>query len=955
MPPVRPRAMNEDRFHRIEDLFHQARVLEPAERASFLDRECGAALELRGEVESLLAHSSAGTSHARLPDTFVEAQQVIVDRGPPSEGPGTRIGSYKILQQIGEGGFGVVYMAEQLEPVRRKVALKIIKLGMDTRQVIARFEVERQALALMDHPNIARVLDAGATETGRPYFVMELVRGIPITEYCDSRRLPARKRLDLFMQVCSAIQHAHQKGIIHRDIKPSNVLVTLHDDTPVPKVIDFGIAKATSHRLTERTLFTEFRQLIGTPEYMSPDQADISGLDVDTRTDIYSLGVLLYVLLTGTTPFDPAVLRSGGHAEVQRIIRDVEPPIPSTRIHTLATRRSGPKDGSGSKSSLEEIARLRRIEPGALGRLLRGDLDWIIMKAIEKDRTRRYQNASDLAADVRRYLGNEPVLAGPPRPLYKLRKFVRRHRVGVLAGLLVAFAMIGGLTLATIGFVGANREARRSQAVSSFLQSLLDLETAGAAPVSVDEVIASGRQLFGNDHAVIGTLLMSRASSLSTAGRLDEAIDAQREALGFLRRAYQGDHASVAQALRKLGELHEQHNDPAEAEAAYREALAMSLAIHGESSSHTAELLDRLAGLLATSGGEARAQEIKELWTRTVHAYGAALGADHRTTVTKLCKFATWLHERGYNDEARPLLEEGVARARRVLGDRDHTLFWALNALGQHRIYQQQDPIATLPLVLELVEMSTELWGPKEPMTLALQAQVAWFHQMAGDQEAAGRSLTAYLDARRESAARPSIGFAMAEQQILNAMKDWIDQNPDQGRELLLYLLADAGTLVGAESAQMSALLELVGVWMAEHGFDADAESPLQLRLEFLRTKEPERTAALAESLIHLGMVKTRQGQTAEGEVLLRECLKIREGLYSAGDWRVASALGASLAAQERFEDAEPLLLAGHDGLRRSPDAPDKRKVESRQRLAELYDRWARPDDASRFRDDSPD
>ncbi len=363
--------MNEDRFHRIEDLFHKARVLEPAERASFLDRECGAALELRGEVESLLAHTSAGTSHVRLPDTFVEAQQVIVDRGPPSEGPGTRIGSYKILQQIGEGGFGVVYMAEQLEPVRRKVALKIIRLGMDTRQVIARFEVERQALALMDHPNIARVLDAGATETGRPYFVMELVRGIPITEYCDSRRLPARERLDLFMQVCSAIQHAHQKGIIHRDIKPSNVLVTLHDDTPVPKVIDFGIAKATSHRLTERTLFTEFRQFIGTPEYMSPDQADISGLDVDTRTDIYSLGVLLYVLLTGTTPFDPAVLRSGEHAEVQRIIRDVEPPIPSTRVHTLATRRAGPKDGSGSKSSLEEIARLRRIEPGALGRLQR--------------------------------------------------------------------------------------------------------------------------------------------------------------------------------------------------------------------------------------------------------------------------------------------------------------------------------------------------------------------------------------------------------------------------------------------------------------------------------------------------------------------------------------------------------------------------------------------------------
>jgi serine/threonine-protein kinase len=327
-------------LEKVESLFHKARLLDAADRAAFLDQACAGDLGLRAEVESLLAHSDSTTAQMNLRQLLDSQSATVVERGPLREGPGTRIGPYKILQQIGEGGFGVVYMAEQERPVRRKVAVKIIKLGMDTRQVIARFEAERQALALMDHPNIARVLDAGATETGRPYFVMELVRGIPITEFCDSRNLPARQRIELYIDVCQAVQHAHQKGIIHRDIKPSNVLVTLHDDRPVPKIIDFGIAKATSHRLTERTLFTEYRQLIGTPEYMSPDQADISGLDIDTRTDIYSLGVLLYELLTGTTPFDSHTLRTGGYAEIQRMIREVDPPIPSSRVTMMERRGS---------------------------------------------------------------------------------------------------------------------------------------------------------------------------------------------------------------------------------------------------------------------------------------------------------------------------------------------------------------------------------------------------------------------------------------------------------------------------------------------------------------------------------------------------------------------------------------------------------------------------------------
>jgi WD40 repeat protein/tRNA A-37 threonylcarbamoyl transferase component Bud32 len=350
---------------------------------------------------------------------------------PPSEREGDRIGRYKLLQQIGEGGCGVVYMAEQEEPVKRRVALKVIKLGMDTRNVIARFEAERQALALMDHPNIAKVLDAGATDTGRPYFVMELVRGIKITEYCDQNKLATRERLELFIQICQAIQHAHQKGIIHRDIKPSNILVTLHDGVPVPKVIDFGIAKATTdQRLTDKTLFTAYEQFIGTPAYMSPEQAEISGLDIDTRTDVYSLGVMLYELLAGSTPFDANELMSQGIDAMRKTIREKEPVRPSTRLATL------------KGEELTTTAKRRSADTAKLLHQLKGDLDWIVMKCLEKDRTRRYETANGLATDLKRHLENEPVMARPPSAAYKLQKAIRRNKLAYAAALAVTVALL---------------------------------------------------------------------------------------------------------------------------------------------------------------------------------------------------------------------------------------------------------------------------------------------------------------------------------------------------------------------------------------------------------------------------------------------------------------------------------------------------------------------------------
>ena len=415
-------------------VFGAARRLPAGERAAYLNEACVGDAVLRQRVEELLqAKDEAGD--------FLESPAAVPPGGAvpavPAEKPGDRIGRYKLLQQIGEGGCGVVYMAEQEEPVRRRVALKVIKLGMDTKQVIARFEAERQALALMDHPNIAKVLDAGATDTGRPFFVMELVRGIKITDYCDQNNLSTKERLDLFIQVCRAVQHAHQKGVIHRDIKPSNILVTVNDGVPVPKVIDFGIAKATQGRLTDKTMFTAFEQFIGTPAYMSPEQAVMTSLDIDTRSDIYSLGVLLYEMLTGKTPFDAHALLQSGLDAMRRTIREVEPPKPSARLSTMLDAERA------------TTASHRQTEPPKLIHLLKGDLDWIVMKAMEKDRARRYETANGLAADIKRHLNTEPVIARPPSRLYEFQKTVRRHKFGFGATAAVIMALAAGVVAST--------------------------------------------------------------------------------------------------------------------------------------------------------------------------------------------------------------------------------------------------------------------------------------------------------------------------------------------------------------------------------------------------------------------------------------------------------------------------------------------------------------------------
>jgi serine/threonine protein kinase len=455
---------------RVKALFLAAiERVDPADRRAFLDSAVGDDVELSDRLDALLAaydqpHGALDRPLAADPDTTEPpsaSQAVSSPTAPGTGGDGPSVDRsndddpnligaviadrYKIRQEIGEGGMGTVYLAEQLRPVRRQVALKLIKPGMDSRNVLARFESERQALALMEHPNIARVLDAGTTADGRPFFVMELVKGIPITEYCDNHRLDLPTRLALFRQVCSAVQHAHQKGIIHRDLKPSNILVEAHDDRPVPKVIDFGLAKASSGmRLTEQSLFTAFASVAGSPLYMAPEQASFNARDIDTRADIYALGVILYELLTGSTPIAREAIRQAPIDEMLRVIREVEPPTPSSRIST--------------SEALPSLAASRQVEPARLSRLVRGDLDWIVMKALAKERERRYASAAGLANDVGRYLHHEPVSAGPPTAAYRLRKFVRRNRVYVTAAALVLLALVLGVVGTTLGLIEARRQ-----------------------------------------------------------------------------------------------------------------------------------------------------------------------------------------------------------------------------------------------------------------------------------------------------------------------------------------------------------------------------------------------------------------------------------------------------------------------------------------------------------------
>ena len=727
-------------------VFAAALELPPDQRGGFLDHACRGNDELRRQVEALLRlHDEAGDFFDKLAPVIPPAPAEPTPgsgaanplSGNPAGKPGDRIGRYKLLQEIGEGGCGVVYMAEQEEPVRRRVALKVIKLGMDTTSVIARFEAERQALALMDHPNIAKVLDAGATEAGRPYFVMELVRGIKITDYCDANNLSTRERLNLFIQVCQAIQHAHQKGVIHRDIKPSNILVADYDGKPVPKIIDFGIAKATTdQRLTDKTLFTAFEQFIGTPAYMSPEQAKLSGLDIDTRSDIYSLGVLLYELLIGNPPFEAKRLLEAGLKEICRIIGEEEPAKPSTKLEALDVAEQ------------TTVARHRQSDPPKLVHLIRGDLDWIVMKALEKDRSRRYDTANGLAMDIQRHLGNEPVLARPPSAAYRLQKAWRRHRTAITVAALIATILVAATIISGWQAIRAQRQTQRAlEAESLANQRLADSEAISKllievfkspSPLRDGRTITVAETLSNATHKLETDLAdqPARRAKLQSAigesyyglGLFYAAIPLQEKVRDYYLTASGPENLDTLVATRRLANLYAEVGRQDEAIKMLERVLTLSRKALGPEDPETINAMSVLAGTYDIAGHWDQAVKLRET---ALELRRKVNGPEDPMTIKSMEDLATSYVQVGRLKESIPLGEQVLALSTKVLGPETPQTVRCMLILGSS-YYTAGRRDEALKLWAQALPLEEKVNGPEHPETLKVMRNLAYTYDDFG-------------------------------------------------------------------------------------------------------------------------------------------------------------------------------------------------------------------------------
>ena len=904
-----------ENFDRIRELLLAAMERPAAERAAWLDEACGGDEALRAAVQSLLDQEDSGGEFLRTAGAFELA-------GAEVEVP-ERIGPYVIGEKLGEGGFGVVYAAEQTEPVKREVALKLLKRGMDTRAVLERFGAERQALAYMEHPNIARILDAGETESGLPYFVMERIRGLPITEHCAREKLGTPERLELFTQVCAGIQHAHGKGVIHRDIKPSNILVAMEDGRAVPKVIDFGIAKALHPSLEELAALTFQGQAIGTPSYMAPEQA-VGGSVADVTADVYSLGAVLYEMLSGAPPFETATLVAAGVDGMFRILREQDPPTPSIRVSQVGA----------------EAAR-GTLRPGEL----RGELDWITMTAIAKEPARRYASALDLAADLRRHLRHEPVKASPLGAAYQMRKFARRHRLAVTlaaAGLVVllAFTAVTAFQSRRVA-----RERDRAERIAGFLAEMLatvDPEAVGEGLwTDLRDRVENGEEfdrLFAEVNPTDAALRLLDEEVLAPAGRTiddelgDDPLLAARlrtrfgqayRALGLFERAEPYHRQALEQQIALLGHDHLEtiHNQNglavlledmdryAEAESLALDALARARSALGEESPEVLSALNNLGVILSRTGREEEAEAMRR---EALAHHRRVLGDDHVETIVAIGSLGIQLHEVGDFEEAEPLLRECVERANRVLEEDSSIRLTALNNLGMLLDTTGRYAEAE-PLKLEILEISRRVRGDDHPETLTFQL-----------------NYVASLDLQEK--------FEAAEA----AYRDVL------GR--LVPALGEDHTLTLTTRANFGAMLTAMGRF-------GDAESQLRLAYDgYLATLGPDNFMTInAES--NLGDALRQAGRLEEASVLLDDTLARMDLALPAGHWfrgKLRRNAGACLMDRGHLEEAEAHLLAAHALFHGTFGDEGFHTAKVVELLVELYEKWGRPEAAAEWRERLP-
>ena len=955
--------------NQAKSIFLEAIGHAPAEWSAFLDQACGGDLILRAEVERLLqAQVELGTFHESQRPSLGAACDPSI-----REAPGTHIGPYKLLEQIGEGGFGVVFMAEQQQPVRRKVALKVLKPGMDTRQVVARFEAERQALAIMDHPNIAKVYDGGATLSGRPYFVMELVKGVPITEFSDQNRLQPRQRLQLFISVCHAVQHAHQKGIVHRDLKPSNVLVTVHDTTPVVKVIDFGVAKALGQELTTRTLFTGFAQLIGTPLYMSPEQAGQSGLDIDTRSDIYSLGVLLYELLTGTTPFGKERFRKAAYDEICQIIRDEEPPKPSTRLSDLGKSGSATRsiralnstDTSEPTWNLASVSALRLTEPAKLTKLLRGELDWIVMKALEKDRNRRFETADALAIDIQHYLADEPVEALPPTAAYRLKKFLQRNRRSVLAAAVFLLLLVSGFVGTTIGLMesrrqrdaaeavranetreknraiaaevlaskrltqieAAQRRMEDERAVALAINEFLKKDLLGQADISnqpfgsdlpernpkitVRELLDRAEQTvagkFTNQPLVEAALRQTLADTYGALGEFALAIPHGERALALRRSHLGSDHSDALTSLNNLAVLYRCVGKKSEAIALLEQVRDARIKKVGLEHPETLATLQYLAAAYLSAR---RVNEAIAFLEQVRDARIKKSGPDHPDTLYTLSALASAYLAAGKRTEAIGLLKQIQEPIRKAYGPDHRLTLGTLTSLGGAYLLSGNTTEA-IDILQQVRVLQVEKHGPDDPGSLILLANLAAAYQSAG--------------------------------------------KPEQA----LILLREAAVSVENRSFLHENAADIIGNLCSCHerlNQFADAEIWRRKWLVTVKQTAGPESGPYAGALMQLGANLLKQAKFAEAEPVLRECRELIRNIQPEAwtTFEADSLLGGALVGLGKYSEAESLLLNGYQGMkqRETKISPHNRfrLTDALERLVQLYEAWAMKVQADEWR-----